>query len=142
MSDIEPNADFRLFDQARDASGLLQDNYSFGSLVGFTWDLTGVTFLEIGAGFSIRDYEEPTFDSEINFDYSVKGIWNATDVITVTAELERSFEDSGTPGESGSLLDSATLSLDYEFLDNVIISGGLSLSASTTSTAKRASRSA
>lgn len=129
---IEPNADFRIFDLARDASGFLQDNNAYGVLAGFTWDLTGVTFLEIGAGFSIREFDEPTFDTEINFDYSVKAIWNATDVITVTAELGRSFQDSGTAGESGSLVDSAKFALDYEFLDNVIISGGLALSTSTT----------
>lgn len=129
---IEPNADFRLFAQARDASGFLQDNNSWGTLIGFTWDLTGVTFLEVAAGFTYREFDDPGFGSEFNFDHSVKGIWNATDVITVTAELGRSFQDSGTPGESGSLVDSGTLSLDYEFLDNVIISSGLALSVSTT----------
>lgn len=129
---IEPNADFRIFDQERDGGGFLQDNYSFGKLAGVTWDVTGVTFLEAGAGFSYREYDDPSFDSELNFDYSLKAIWNATDVITVTAELGRSFEASGTTGESGSLTDSGDLSLDYEFLDNVIISTGLGLSVSST----------
>lgn len=129
---IEPNADFHLFDQARDAAGFLQDNNAYGALAGFTWDLTGVTFLEVGAGLSFREYDDPSFDSELNFDYFVKAIWNATDVITITAELARSFEDSSTPGESGSLDDSGVLTIDYEFLDNVIISGGLSVAVSTT----------
>lgn len=129
---IEPNADFRIFDQSRDAAGLLQDNYAFGQLAGVTWDVTGVTFLEVGAGFSYREYEDPSFASAINFDYSLKAIWNATDVITVTAELARSFADSGTAGESGSLSDTGNLSIDYEFLDNVILSGGMTVSMSTT----------
>lgn len=129
---MEPNADFRVFDLARDATGILQDNYAFGTLVGMTWDVTGVTFLEVGAGLSYREYDEPTFDAELSFDYSLKAIWNATDVITVTASLARSFADSGTPGESGSLSDSGQISLDYEFLDNVIISSGLTFSVSTT----------
>lgn len=129
---LEPNADFRIFDQARDAAGLLQDNNAFGTLVGMTWDVTGVTFLEVGAGLSYREFDEPTFASELNFDYFLKGIWNATDVITVTAELARDFEDSGTPGASGTLEDSGQISIDYEFLDNVIISSGLTFSVSNT----------
>lgn len=129
---LEPNADFRIFDLARDTSGILQDNYSFGGLAGVTWDVTGVSFLEVGAGISYREFDEPTFDAELNFDYSLKAIWNATDVITLTAELARNFSDSATPGESGSLSDSASFSIDYEFLDNVIVTGGLSFSVSTT----------
>ena len=53
-------------------------------------------------------------------------------MITVTAELARSFADSGTAGESGSLSDTGNLSIDYEFLDNVILSGGMTVSMSTT----------
>ena len=129
---IKPNADFRLFDLARDTAGFLQDNNAIGMLAGLTWDITGVTFLEVGAGFTYREYDDPRFSSELNFDYSLKGIWNATDVLTATAELTRSFADSATAGESGSLNDSAEFSLDYEFLDNVIISSGLALAMSNT----------
>ncbi len=129
---VEPNADFRIFDQPRDSAGFLQDSSAFGQLAGVTWDVTGVTFLEVGAGYSYRTYEDPRFESELNFDYSIKAIWNATDIMTLTAELIRSFEDSGTPGESGSLADSGRLSVDYEFLDNIIISSGVTLSFSTT----------
>ena len=60
---IEPNADFRVFDQARDGAGLLQDNHAVGQLAGVTWDVTGVTFLEVGAGFSYRKYDDPSFDA-------------------------------------------------------------------------------
>lgn len=129
---IEPNADFRIFNQSRDSAGLLQDNYAFGQLAGVTWDVTGVTFLEVAAGISYREYDDPSFTSEFNFDYSLKAIWNATDVITVTAELARSFSDSATAGESGSLDDSGILSVDYEFLDNVILSTGMTVSLTTT----------
>ena len=51
---IEPNADFRVFDNKRDSAGILQDNQAYGALLGVTWDLTGVTFAEIGAGITHR----------------------------------------------------------------------------------------
>ena len=129
---IEPNADFRIFDQPRDAAGLLQDNYALGNLAGVTWDVTGVTFLEAAAGFSYREYDDPSFAAELNFDYSLKLIWNPTYVMTVTAELARNFADSGTAGVSGTLSDSGKLSLDYEFLDNIIVSSGVTFTWSTT----------
>jgi hypothetical protein len=134
---VEPDADFRIFDQSRDGAGNLQDNWSVGSLIGMTVDVTGVTFIEFGVGFEYRSFDDPLFGSEFNFDFSVKHIWNVTDVISLTTDIERSFEDSATPGVSGVTAYSLSTVLDYEFLDNVIISGGIGYSISETGQTNR-----
>lgn len=134
---VEPNGDIRIFDQSRDGAGNLQDNWAVGSLVGMTIDVTGVTFLEFGVGFEYRSFEDPFFGSEFNFDFSVRHIWNVTDVVSLTTDIERSFEDSATPGVSGVTEYNLTSVVDYEFLDNIIVSGGIELSLSETGQTNR-----
>lgn len=134
---VEPSGDLRIFDQPRDGAGNLQDNWAVGSLVGMTFDVTGVTFLEFGVGFEYRSFDDPLFGSEFNLDFSVKHIWNVTDLISLTTDIERTFEDSATPGVSGTTEYSLSTTADYEFLDNVIISAGVGLSFSETSQTNR-----
>ena len=122
---VEPNGDLRRFVQKRDDIGLLQDNGSVGTLVGVTFDATGVTFLEFGVGVTHRAYEEPSFKSQTNLDFSGKLIWNPTDLTTVTGAIGRNTAESATQGESGVLSTSYSLGIDHEFLDNVILSAGL-----------------
>lgn len=118
---VEPNGDFRRFDQKVDASGLLQDNREFGTLLGVTIDASGVTFLEFGAGFATRSYDEPSFNTQTNIDFSAKLVWNPTDLLTLKANAGRSTAESSTPGESGVLTSSYSLGLDYAFLDNIVL---------------------
>lgn len=134
---IEPNADIRIFDQSRDGAGNLQDNWAVGSLIGMTVDVTGVTFLEFGVGFEYRSFDDPQFSSEFNFDFSVSHIWNVTDLISLTTDIGRGFEDSATPGVSGVTDYSLSTVLDYELLDNVIVSGGIALTFSETGQTNR-----
>lgn len=134
---VEPNGDMRIFDQSRDAAGNLQDNWAVGSLVGMTVDVTGVTFLEFGVGFEYRSFDNPLFDSEFNFDFSVSHIWNVTDLISLTTDIGRGFEDSATPGVSGVTDYNLSTVLDYEFLDYVIVSAGIGLSLSETGQTNR-----
>lgn len=134
---VEPNSDIRIFDQARDGAGNLQDNWAAGSLFGMTFDVTGVTFLEFGVGFEYRSFDDPVFDSELGIDLSAKHIWNVTDLVSLTTDIERTFEGSATAGESGVTSYNLSTSVDYEFLDNVIISGGVALSLSETGQTNR-----
>ena len=125
---VEPNGDIRRFVKSVDSSGLLQDNQAIGALVGITLDTSGVTFLEFGAGVTHRSYDEPSFQSQTNIDFSGKLIWNPTDLVTLTASTGRATAESNTPGESGVLTTSYSMNLDYAFLDNIILNGGLSYS--------------
>lgn len=127
---VEPKADFRSFERKRDTAGLLQDNYAMGGLVGVTWDLTGVTFAEFGIGLSRRSYDEPTFKTATNLDFSGRLVWNVTDLLTLSSNLNRTTAESSTVGESGVLTTVFTNRLDYEFLDNIIVTAGAGLTDS------------
>ena len=102
-----------------------------------TFDVTGVTFLEFGVGFEYRSFDDPLFDSQFNIDLSLKHIWNVTDLVSLTTNLERTFEDSATPGVAGVTNYKLSTALDYEFLDDVILTGGLGLSFSENSQTSR-----
>ena len=134
---IEPRADFRMFAKKTDAAGLKQDNQGMGALAGITWDLTGVTFAEFGVGFTRRSYDEPSFNSPTNLDFSGKLIWNVTDLLTLTGNLSRATAESTTAGESGVLTTSLDSRLDYEFLDNIIITAGGSVTQSNNQESSR-----
>lgn len=125
---MEPNGDIRKFVRSRDASGLLQDNSAFGTLFGVTFDATGVTFLEIGAGLTHREYDEPSFQSQTSLDFSGKLVWNPSYPFSVTGSAGTSTEESSTVGESGVLTNNYALRLDYEMLDNLIFSSGVAYS--------------
>ena len=134
---VEPSGDFRNFDQEQDAAGNLQNNWAAGSLFGMTFDVTGVTFLEFGVGFEYRSFDDPFFDSQLNIDFSLKHIWNVTDLLTITNNMERNFEDSATPGVSGFTTYNFSTAVDYEFLDHIILTGKLGLSLSENSQTSR-----
>ncbi len=137
---IEPRADFRMFAKKTDATGLKQDNQGMGALAGITWDLTGVIFAEFGVGFTRRSYDEPSFNSPTNLDFSGKLIWNVTDLLTLTGNLSRATAESTTAGESGVLSTSLSSRLDYEFLDNIIITAGGSVTQSDNQESSRRDR--
>lgn len=127
---LEPAFDWRLFDHERDGQGLLQNNGAVGALFGITWDVSGVTFAEFGAGVTHRSYDEPSFQSQTNLDFTGRLIWNATDLLSVSADLGRSTSESSTPGESGVLNTNFETRVDFEVLDNVVLNGSIGLSRS------------
>jgi hypothetical protein len=137
---VEPHTDFRMFALKTDSSGLKQDNQGMGVLAGITWDLTGVTFAELGVGFSRRSYDEPSFSSPTNLDFSGRLVWNITDLLTLSGKLNRTTQESTTAGESGVLTTSLTNRLDYEFLDNIIVTAGSAITLSDNQQGSRSDR--
>ncbi len=137
---IEPKADFRMFAQERDSAGLLQNNQSMGAIAGITWDLTGVTFAEFGIGFTRRSYDEPSFESPTNLDFSGRLVWNVTDLLTLSSKLSRATAESTTAGESGVLTTVLTNRIEYEFLDNVVLDAGFAYTMANNQQSSRRDR--
>jgi hypothetical protein len=133
---VEPTLNSRVYDHEFDSIGTRQGSQGYRALVGVSWDVSGVTFIEAAIGWLRQNYDEPGFEPTQGPSVDVKAIWNPTEVMTLTANIQRRVEDStsvdpltGRPQPtSGVLISQATLGFDYEFLENLIFSTKFDLS--------------
>jgi hypothetical protein len=119
---VEPAYNVRDYETKRDAGGLLQGSDGYRILVGASWDVTGVTFIEMGVGWLRQRYDEPTFDPVSGPAIEGKIIWNPDPLLTLTTVLSRRVEETAVVGISGNIVSQAVIELDYELLENLIFS--------------------
>jgi hypothetical protein len=115
-----------------DPAGFTRDSNGYRADVGATIDLTGVTFAEVYAGYVIQDYESSTLGKISGVDFGARVVWNATQLTSVSANLDRRVQDSNTfallaDGSSaispGYLRTNVGLTVDHELLRNVLLTG-------------------
>lgn len=121
---VEPSFSVINYDELENGTNLDRGSEGYQVLAGFAWDLTGVTFVEIGAGYFYRDYEDPTLDSVDGFALSAEAFWNPSDVVSVRAQAQRRVAESTSPDVSGIVTTSGSLRLAWEVSDFVIVDGG------------------
>lgn len=119
---VEPRYEFSDYEQERDFGGFKQDSQVFEFLVGVTWDVSGVTFIEAGVGFIRETFEDTAFETQTKPSFSLRMIWNPTDLITFTADVDQSFEANADPTAGSTSLTSFATKLDYAPLENLILS--------------------
>jgi hypothetical protein len=122
---VEPSYNMRVFDTKVDSGGLLQGSKGYRVLVGATWDVTGVTFIEAGVGWFRQEFDEPLFEPSSGPAFEGKMIWNPDPLMTISATLSRRTEETSAIGASSSLVTQAILGFDYELLDNLIFTSRL-----------------
>jgi hypothetical protein len=125
---VEPSYNIREYDREFDAQGFRQDSHGYRVLVGATWDISGVTFAEFGIGYMRQIYDETLFTPISGPSADGKLIWNATETVTLTAALSRTIGETTVIGASGVAITDGALTLDYEYLDNLIFSARMSYS--------------
>ena len=119
---ILPSATWRNFDQTRADDGTLQDSRIYTVLGGLTWDVSSVTFLDIGVGYLVQDFDEPTFKTVTSPAGFLTGIWNATELLTLTVRAESFTTETTQANISTVLTHRGTFGIDYEISDNLIAS--------------------
>ncbi len=119
---VEPRYNTRNYARRVDAGGLLQGSNGYNIQAGLTWDVTGVTFIEFGAGYLSQRFDEPGFETVSGVSLDGKLIWNPTGLLTVTAGLTRRIDETTLVGASGVLVSEGKIGVDYEYLDNLIVS--------------------
>ena len=95
-------------------------------LAGFSWDYSGVTFLEFGAGYLRQTYDDPSFSTIQGPTASAKATWNATGLLTFTGAFSRSVVETALVGQSGDLSTTYSLTADWEALYNLLVDLGVS----------------
>jgi hypothetical protein len=118
---VEQRANAIRYRRRIDNGGFLQGSHGYETLVGATWNVSGVTFAETAAGYLIARYDEPRFGTIEGPTFSLTLLWNATDLLTVTANGARSIEETATPDISGILVTSAGLTADFELGTDLIL---------------------
>jgi hypothetical protein len=105
-----------------DDNGVDRDSQGFELKSGLSFDLTGITFGNVFAGYrqqSIDDASLAAISGPIaGFDLT----WNVTTLTTIKGSHERTVEETTSPGASGIFRSKSTVSIDHELLRNMIVS--------------------
>ena len=119
---VEPSYNDRQYELERDFAGQLQDSHGAQVLFGVTWDVSGVTFIEFGAGWLRQEFDEPSFETVQGPAVSGRLLWNPTDIVTLDVKLGRSVEEKRGVDLTGTLVTSVRTRLDYELFYDTILS--------------------
>ena len=122
---VEPQGILIDYDREFDNSGFEQGSHGYSVLAGTTWDASGVTFFEAAVGYLQRSFEESRFDTFDGINFSLKMIWNPTDMLTVTANAGRKVEQTSLSRSSSILTSFGDAKVDYGLLDSLILSLGV-----------------
>ena len=123
---------WRNYEFARDLTGVNRDSQGYSAAAGFSYDLTGVTTVDLYAGYLRQNYLAPLRDAT-GPTGGAKVTWNVTRLTTVTATAARGVaetvvEQNGVPASSY-LVTSAQLRVDHELLRNLILDGNVGYEA-------------
>lgn len=117
---IEPRYNFIEYDDTFDDGGLQRSGSGYEVLAGFAWDISGVTFLELGAGFLQQKRDDTLLKTIEGVSFSGDFLWNATDLLTLSSHLSRSVEETTVLNATGILKTEWSLAADYDPLENLI----------------------
>lgn len=115
----------RDYDHSRDANGYARSSNGYTLVVGTKYDLTGVTFIDVFAGWREQDYDDARLKTMSGWTAGAKLTWNVTRLTTVTAGLTRDIEETTLSGASGYFATRTDLRVDHELLRNLLLNARL-----------------
>lgn len=115
----------RNYRDALDDSGYNRDSNGFEVSGGLSFDLTGITFGNVFAGYRVQSFKDESLKRAKGPSAGLDITWNATTITTVTGSIERTVEETTSTGASGVFRTKSTLSIDHELLRNMIVNGKL-----------------
>jgi hypothetical protein len=121
---VEQRASKTRYRRSVDNGGFLQGSHGYETMFGATWNVSGVTFAEVAAGYLVERYEEPRFSTIKGPTFSATLLWNATDLLTITANGARTIEETAGTNISGILVTSGRLTADFELSTDLIVTLG------------------
>jgi hypothetical protein len=116
--------DWRNYEFPVDLTGVNRTSQGYTAAAGFSYDLTGITFLDLYAGYLRQNYIAPLVDAA-GPTGGAKLTWNVTRLTTVTATAARGVAETILPGASSYLATTAQLRVDHELLRNLILDGNV-----------------
>jgi len=102
--------------------GILKlDNKTYEITGGVDYDSDGIWNYRISAGLRHRVYDDASRQSVNGLALDARATWRASPITTLSATASTSIEDGSSPGDGGYRDNNATLSLDHEYLRNVLL---------------------
>jgi hypothetical protein len=118
---LQGSVNTREYDNSRDANGYARSSDGYAFVVGAEYDLTGITSLDIFAGYRQQDYDDARLKSMTGWTAGATFTWNVTRLTTVTAGLTRDIEETTLAGASGYFATRTELRIDHELLRNLLL---------------------
>lgn len=118
------------YDDRLDDAGFNRDNNGYRVDLGFEYEISGVTFIEVTAGYIHRRFDDRRFDDIDDLGLGIDLEWNITGLTTLRGFVDRSVETStsvsGGAGSAGIIATSFGAAVEHELLRNLILLGRLS----------------
>jgi len=111
----------------RPAPGELErDSTGYTVDTGADFDIRGVARGVVGAGYTEREFEDPTLDNISGVTLNGSLEWFATDLTTVTFNSSRGVSEAAIGSAAAFLSTSVSATIDHELRRNIIVSGTVS----------------
>ncbi|MFN0044264.1 MAG: outer membrane beta-barrel protein [Alphaproteobacteria bacterium] len=123
---IQPQYARRIYDAKFDRSGNNNNGREKQLLFGVTYDFSDLTFAEISGGVVHSQFDDRRFKPSTGFTFDATLIWNSTDLSTFTFRALRSNLATTDTETKTVATQHFSIGLDYEALDNLILTGVIS----------------
>lgn len=100
-----------------------RDSQSYSVLTGVQFPVSRLLTGRVGIGYLLVNFADSRFTDVSGLDYDVALTWNPTELVTVRLNGSRSLERSPRTDVGGVVTSEAQLTVDYELLRNLILSG-------------------
>ena len=100
---------------------LRRDSEGWQVLAGITYDLSAVTFLEFGAGYVTRRFEDPGLEEVGDVAAEARAVWNARPLVTLEALLARNVRAVQVSGASVAIDTGFELAAFWDPRENLIL---------------------
>ena len=124
---VEGAVNLRDYTATVNDGGTKLGSHGYEGLVGLVWDVSGVSFLEFGAGYFQQFYNESTFATSSGPSFRGRFIWNPTGLLTLSGGVARSVQETAQSNTASVINTKFSLNLDWEARYNLIVSANAGL---------------
>ena len=109
------------YDVTPDRTGFVSDTDGYQLTAGAAFDLPGVSFGELYAGYLAQDFDDPRFQDFDDITFGGALTWNVTQLTTINASLGRNPRATTVSGASSIRQTRLGVNIDHELRRNVLL---------------------
>lgn len=113
--------DRRSYDNDSDMNGFNRNSTGYTAGAGVKYDLTGILFADVFAGYREQDYRDARLSSLLGPTGGAKLTWNVTRLTTITGSVTRDVDETIFSNSAGYFATREDLRADHELLRNLLL---------------------
>ena len=113
--------DWRSYQSVPDITGVDRNSTGYQAALGAVYDLTGIIFADVFAGYREQDYRAVQLAAIKGPTGGAKLTWNVTPLTTITGGVTRTVEETDIANSSGYFATRGDLRADHELLRNLLL---------------------